>query len=127
MSETIGIIIIAVGLVFDLSGCIGLVRMPDVYTRLQSAAKCVTLGTCSTLLGVLIISGFTPTGLKAVVCIAFILMTSPAAAHAIARASHKFGVPIDKHAVVDKYEEEVDHHVDKYEEEIDRHEEGETP
>ena len=110
MNEIIGIIIIAIGLLFDLFGCVGLVRMPDVYTRLQAATKCVTLGTCSILFGVLCISGFGPTGIKALVCLAFVAITSPTAAHAIARASHKFGVRVDRHAVLDKYDEEVDHH-----------------
>ena len=110
MNETIGIIVIAVGLVFDVFGCIGLVRMPNVYTRLQAATKCVTLGTCSILLGVLIMTGFNATGFKALICIAFVAVTSPTAAHAIARASHKFGVRVDSHAVLDKYDEEIDHH-----------------
>ena len=37
MNEIIALIIISIGLVFDLFGCIGLVRMPNVYTRLQAA------------------------------------------------------------------------------------------
>ncbi len=110
MNEIIGFIIIGIGLVFDLFGCIGLVRMPNVYTRLQAATKCVTLGTCSILFGVLCLSGFDSTGLKALICIAFVAVTSPTAAHAIARASHKFGVSVHKDAVVDRYDEEVDHH-----------------
>ena len=110
MNETIGLIIIGIGLAFDLFGCVGLVRMPNVYTRLQAATKCVTLGTCSILLGVLCLSGFDPMGFKALICIAFIAATSPTAAHALARASHKFGIPVHKNAVVDKYDEEVDHH-----------------
>ena len=35
----------AAGLFFDLVGCLGLVRLPDVYNRLQAGTKCVTLGT----------------------------------------------------------------------------------
>ena len=110
MNEIIGFIIIGIGLVFDLFGCIGLVRMPNVYTRLQAATKCVTLGTCSILFGVLCLSGFDATGLKALICIAFVAMTSPTAAHAIARASHRFGVSVHKDAGVERYDEEVDHH-----------------
>ncbi len=108
MNEVIGFIIIAVGLVFDLFGCIGLVRMPNVYTRLQAATKCVTLGTCSILFGVLCITGFGPTGVKALVCLVFVAITSPTAAHAIARGSHKFGIHVHKDAVTDKYAEEID-------------------
>ena len=43
---------------FNLFGCLGLVRFPDVYNRLQAATKCVTLGTCSILFGTLLIVGF---------------------------------------------------------------------
>lgn len=110
MNETIGLIIIGIGLAFDLFGCVGLVRMPNVYTRLQAATKCVTLGTCSILFGVLCLTGLDPTGFKAIICIVFIAVTSPTGAHALARASHKFGIPVLKDAVVDKYDEEVDHH-----------------
>ena len=45
-------ILISIGVLFNLFGCIGLIRLPDVYNRLQSATKCVTLGTCSILAGV---------------------------------------------------------------------------
>jgi len=108
--DILGYLLIVVGLAFDLFGCVGLIRMPDVYTRLQAATKCVTLGTCSILLGVLVHARLGPPGLHALVCAGFIMITSPTAAHAIARASHKFGIHVHKHAVVDKYDEEVDHH-----------------
>ncbi len=108
--DILGYFLIVVGLAFDFFGCVGLIRMPNVYTRLQAATKCVTLGTCSILLGVLCLTSLGPTGLHALLCAVFIAVTSPTAAHAIARASHKFGIRVDKGAVVDKYEEEIDHH-----------------
>ena len=43
MNETIGSAIIVIGLIIDFFGCLGLIRFPDVYTRLQASAKCVTL------------------------------------------------------------------------------------
>ena len=45
MNETIGLLLIALGVLFDVSGCIGLVRLPDVYNRIQASTKCVVLGT----------------------------------------------------------------------------------
>ena len=44
-------ILIVTGLLFDLVGTIGLVRLPDVYNRIQASTKCVTLGTCFILAG----------------------------------------------------------------------------
>lgn len=120
MNDVIAAILISIGLLFDLFGVIGLIRMPDVYCRLQAATKCTTLGTCSILLGVFVQSGTAPTGIRALLCIFFIMLTAPTAAHALSRAAHKFGVPIDKHAVVDRYEDEVDHH-----EKADQQEQGE--
>ena len=52
MIDIIGYILICIGLFFDVCGCIGLVRFPDVYNRLQASTKCVTLGTILLLLGV---------------------------------------------------------------------------
>ncbi len=106
MSEIIGYIFIVLGLAFDIFGCIGLMRLPDVYNRLQATTKCVTLGTCSILLGTIVIKGFTSTGMKALMCMAFLLLTSPVAAHALSRGAHKSGVKLWEKSVCDKYEED---------------------
>jgi multicomponent Na+:H+ antiporter subunit G len=106
MNEIIGMIIIVVGVVFDTIGCIGLVRLPDVYNRLQAATKCVTLGTCGIMFGIFIMQGFNSLGIKALVCIPFIFLTAPTAAHALARGAHLFGVKLWEKSVCDKYEED---------------------
>lgn len=105
MTENIGFVLIAIGILFDLFGCIGLVRLPDVYNRLQAATKCVTLGTCMILIGVLFIMGIGSAGIRALLCAVFILFTSPVAAHALARAAHRSGVKLWENSVVDKYAE----------------------
>ncbi len=106
MNETIGYIIIVIGVAFDFFGCLGLVRLPDVYNRLQAATKCVTLGTCSIMFGVFLIAGISALGIKALLLIIFIILTSPAGAHALARAAHKSGVKLWEKSVCDKYEED---------------------
>ena len=103
MSETAGYIFIIVGLVFDIFGCIGLIRLPDVYNRLQATTKCVTLGTCSILFGTFIIKGVSSTGVKALLCIVFLILTAPVAAHALARGAHKSGVKLWEKSVCDEY------------------------
>jgi len=83
---------ICIGVMFNLLGCIGLVRLPDVYNRLQAAAKCATLGTCGTLFGIFLITGISPAGIKALLAIAFILLTAPTGAQALSRAAYRSGI-----------------------------------
>ena len=108
MREILGMVFIVVGLGFDFFGCLGLIRLPDLYNRLQAATKCVTLGTCSILFGLFLFKGFTAAGIKAILCIIFVLLTSPVAAHALARGAYKAGVKLWDGSVVDKYEETKD-------------------
>ena len=103
MSEIIGGTIIAIGVLFDIFGCIGLVRLPDVYNRLQASTKCVTVGTCFILIGSLILLDSLPGTVKGVICIVFILITSSTAAHALARAAHRSGIKQWEGSVVDHY------------------------
>ena len=105
MNETFGIVLIAIGVLFDLFGCIGLVRLPDVYNRLQAATKCVTLGPCMILIGLFFIMGIGSAGIRALLCAIFILLTSPVAAHVLARAAHRSGIRLWEGSVVDKYVE----------------------
>ncbi len=105
-NELVGMIIIGVGVAFDVFGCLGLLRFPDVYNRLQAGTKCVTFGTCGILLGILFMQGFTSLGIKALVGIPFVLLTSPVGAHALARGAHIFGVKMWEKSVIDKYAED---------------------
>ena len=103
MNEIIGLTLILLGVLFDLSGCVGLVRLPDVYNRIQASTKCVVLGTTLILAGAVVWMGTTHAILKGLLCILFILITSSTAAHALARAAHRSGVPLCKQSVVDQY------------------------
>ncbi len=109
MNDYIGLAFIFVGVLFDLFGCIGLIRLPDVYNRLQAATKCVSLGTCGIMFGVFLMEGFNALGVKALVAIPLIFVTAPTAAHALARGAHVSGVPLWKKSVCDEYEEEKKH------------------
>lgn len=106
MNEMIGIVLFIIGAGFNFFGCLGLMRLPDVYNRLQASTKCVTFGTIFILFGVLISSGFTATGMKAVLCLIFILITSPTAAHAISRGAHRSGIALWKKSVIDVYQQD---------------------
>lgn len=101
----LGMAFVFAGIAFDFFGVLGLVRLPDVYNRLQAATKCVTFGTAGILFGVFILKGFSPFGFKALLGILFVFLTSPVAAHAISRAAHRSGIPLTKETVVDHYRE----------------------
>jgi len=113
---------IVIGVLFDLMGTIGLVRLPDVYNRLQAATKCVTLGTCLILIGLLVRNGLDALGMRALLCAIFILLTSPVGAHAIARGAHLSGVRLWEKSVGDAY---LDHRQSEGSEDV--HAETQTP
>lgn len=107
MSELISNILIGIGLVFSLLGCLGLIRLPDIYNRLQAATKCVTLGTCCILLSLVIRYGFNDIGVKGLLAIPILFFTSTAGAHALLKGSHLSGFRLWEKSVVDHYAEDT--------------------
>jgi multicomponent Na+:H+ antiporter subunit G len=83
-------ICLLIGALFSLLGALGLVRMPDVYNRIQASTKAVTLGALVFLLGIALLQ---PAWWSKLLCIVgFILLTSPVSSSAIARALYGAGV-----------------------------------
>ena len=78
---------ILAGLFFMLVGSIGVLRMPDVYTRLHAAGMTDTLGAGFLILGMCFQTGFTLLTLRLLLVYAFLLFTSPIGTHALARAA----------------------------------------
>lgn len=92
MMEIIGSLIILLGAVFHFSAGLGMLRMPDVYTRMQAGTKASTLGNALVLAGLAIYHpGWT---LKLLLIVYFVLMTNPISSHALARAAHAIGIPM---------------------------------
>jgi len=101
--KIIGAFITLLGSVFLLLGSIGLIRMPDVFTRIQAGTKASTLGTLLSLLGIGII--YLDIAGKIFLLIVFILITNPVSSHMLARAAHHIGVKKANITVVDKLAE----------------------
>ncbi len=74
---------------FVLAGAIGVLRLPDFYTRLHAAGVTDTMGSTLILLGLMLIAGFTLLSVKLALVGLFLFLTSPTATHAVANAAHK--------------------------------------
>lgn len=77
-----------IGSGFLLVGAIGVLRMPDFYTRLHAAGLTDTMGASFLLAGLLLQSGFNLTGVKLVLIVLFVIITSPIATHALINAAY---------------------------------------
>jgi multicomponent Na+:H+ antiporter subunit G len=92
MLELIGAIIALTGAFFLLLASLGLIRMPDVYNRMQAGTKATTLGSILIFLGVGL---FAPLQWpRLLVLIVFIFLTNPLSSHALARSAHFQGIPV---------------------------------
>ncbi len=96
------------GAAFCLLAAVGVLRMPDVFTRMQAASKASTLGLACLLIGTTIELGDGATLARAVSIAAFIMLTTPVAAHVVARAAYFTDVPLWSGTVVDERREDQD-------------------
>jgi multicomponent Na+:H+ antiporter subunit G len=87
-----------IGSVFLLMSSIGLIRLPDFYTRAQAVGKAETLGSMLVLLGLAVHNGAELTTIKILLVLAIIFITNPTATHALTRAAFRSGVAIWKKA-----------------------------
>ena len=90
--EIVAGLFVLTGVFFFIVSTIGLLRFPDIYTRLHATAKGDTLGIGLCLVGSMIYLGFSITSLKVLVIILFVWITNPSAAHLIAKSAYKAGV-----------------------------------
>ncbi|RYE36537.1 MAG: monovalent cation/H(+) antiporter subunit G [Hyphomicrobiales bacterium] len=82
---------VLLGAVFGLLAAIGIVRLPDLYTRLHAASKAGVVGSGLILVAVGLISTDGAVILRAILGIIFLLLSTPIAAHLLARAAYKAG------------------------------------
>lgn len=103
MIEIIVAVLAAVGWAFSLSGALGIVRMPDVYCRIQCSSKMITMGALPVLIALVIGEGpVSVFGARALLVAILLLIINPVASHALARAAYKTGVPMWSGAVADQ-------------------------
>ena len=96
-----GVIWVA-GAVFALLAAVGVLRMPDVFTRMQASTKASTLGLGCLLIGAALQMGDFASFIRIASIGAFVLLTTPVAGHVIARASYFAEVSLWKGTVLDE-------------------------
>ena len=86
--EILSWVFILAGSFFALTGAIGMIRLPDFYSRLHSAALMEGIATALILTGLILQSGLSLITLKIILIVFFTLITSPVATHAIAHSAY---------------------------------------
>jgi multicomponent Na+:H+ antiporter subunit G len=95
--------LLVVGVAVSTSGAVGILRMPDVYLRIQCSSKSVTLGALPVLVALVVAKGpLTGYGGRALIVAVLLLVMNPVATHALARAAYSSGIPMWSGAVVDQ-------------------------
>lgn len=102
-------VFMAAGLFFAFASVVGVIRFPDVYTRLHASTKALSGGAMLILAGTALraaAAGNWPATVKTLLIAAFLLATNPLASHSIARACYRHGI-VPKGTVIDEYAETV--------------------
>ena len=97
ISEWISLLLVACGGVLMVIGAIGMLRLPDFYSRVHAAGVTETLAALLIVLGLLLQAGFSQMSAKLLLILLFLWFTSPTAAHALVKAAWQAGVkPLSK-------------------------------
>ncbi len=84
-------VLLLIGAVFSLLAAIGVLRLPDLYTRMHAASKAGTMGSGLMLVAIAVVAFDAPVILRALVGFLFLLLTAPVSAHLLARAAYSAG------------------------------------
>ncbi len=106
MIDIITAILMITGSLFMLLSSIGLVKMPDIFTRMHAATKVGTVGVSSIVLALAFHFQEMKVTAPALLIIVFLLATAPIAAHMIGRAAYDIGVELWKGTVIDEWKKQ---------------------
>ena len=110
VADIIMYILLVIGLFFSFVGVLGVLRMPDVYGRLQASTCIPTLGNICLIIGGVIYAATHSLGastiVKLIIIMLMILCTNPISNHALLKGAYKSGVKSAKELVIDDYKED---------------------
>ncbi len=105
-------VLIAVGAFFALAGTLGVLKMPDTFSRMQASTCITTMGVIGVGLGSLLYAIFImhspATAVKVGVIVTLVLVTNPVGAHALAKGAYQSGIRPEKKMETDDYRRDFD-------------------
>lgn len=92
--EALAGLLLAAGAFFIVAAAVGILRLPDFFTRLHAIGKCETAGLAFSLLGLAVLARDGEVAVKLILVLLFVGLANPTATHALARAARRSGVPM---------------------------------
>jgi multicomponent Na+:H+ antiporter subunit G len=96
LTEALAVLLLVAGAFFIVTAVIGVLRLPDFYTRLHAVGKCETAGLALSLLGLAVLAHDPEVTVKLILVVLFVGLANPTATHALARAARQSGLPMWK-------------------------------
>ena len=106
--DSIAAVLLLTGSLFTLTAAIGLLRLPDVYSRMHAASKAGTLGSCVILLALAVVEADLAVATRVAAAIVFFIITAPISAHLLARAALTAAYPLWRGSVVNETDNRID-------------------
>jgi multicomponent Na+:H+ antiporter subunit G len=97
-------VLMLIGSAFVLLAAVGILRLPDVFTRMHAATKPATLGIGLIIIAVAVHFGDLAIATRALLVGAFFVLTVPVGAHMIGRAAYLIGTPLWEGSVIDEWQ-----------------------
>jgi multicomponent Na+:H+ antiporter subunit G len=106
LTEVVISVLLLMGTFFVFSSSLGILRFPDVYSRLHAATKSATLGVSGVMLAAFLFFLFKENMVsgKLILGILFVLLTAPVSGHMISRSAYRTGVPLSDRTIKDELE-----------------------
>jgi multicomponent Na+:H+ antiporter subunit G len=91
LRDVIAGVLLLVGAFFSLAAVIGLIRLPDLFSRMHAASKAGTMGSCVMLLALAVAAADPAIATRALAGVLFFMLTAPLSAHLLAKAAYSAG------------------------------------
>lgn len=94
LQELAAFLLMGLGLIFLVGSMVGMVRLPDFYSRIHASGNSETLGTMLVFLGLAVYGGFSITSAKIIIIFLFVFVGNPIGSHILSKAAYKTGHPM---------------------------------